>query len=547
MLAALLPFLDMTKRADSNAAASVWSVEIRTIEQHAARIIRTIQHQGRLDADVAYVISIATEQPDGDDEDGSGDDARVAYHVQWRGGNGACITRIKRSAEAAALSAFKYVLQQAGHPLVSKVHFPCRAERPGKKRVKSRRYLLDSVVLERMGFNLTSGEWASQRADADDNDEDYANDNAEDDGSRFEEEEERSENDAVDVEAEDSDVADEDGRTLAPAQPSSKRQRVETREIRSQAKMEKPHRAGKNDAVSGDVSDDECMKQDINDVTPSPSSPSSVPSPSLGMLLNMYHVLADKSPQGLLDWLRTLPSNWAQATLTSSVYNLVGLRTSAGYSAQRRVKYDICPDNMPEAEYQEWQIAVLNELYRITKADGVVLYNHSDRHLDQALFSPLEFILRSQWQHPHAKIVLARPTTGNTHSIIPQTHEYVYVLTKGGKHGPSRPRWDKSGSRVQYIGSVWRLQSSKQILRDGIDHPCPFDMHVVGALLRCANVPGDIVLDPFAGSGSTLLAAEALGCNFLGSDISDKYRSVWAARAEAQRARTKVQRDRSRV
>jgi modification methylase len=199
-------------------------------------------------------------------------------------------------------------------------------------------------------------------------------------------------------------------------------------------------------------------------------------------------------------------------------------------------------DNMPEAEYQQWMIDVLNELYRILKDDGVLLFNHYDRHIDDALYSPLEFILRSQWQRPHRKIVLERPTTCNQHPVVPQTHEYMYVLTKGGKHGPSRPHWDKSRLPSGYKGSVWKMQSSKRILDEGIDHPCPFDMEVTRMLLRCVTQPGDTVLDLFAGSGSTLLAAEELGCNFIGVDISEKYRGIWAARAEAQRSRAEARR-----
>lgn len=63
-------------------------------------------------------------------------------------------------------------------------------------------------------------------------------------------------------------------------------------------------------------------------------------------------------------------------------------------------------------------------------------------------------------------------------------------------------------------------------------------LRVVKALLCCATKPGDTVMDPFAGSGSTLLAAEELGCKFLGVDISENYRNIWASRAAAQRTRT---------
>lgn len=106
------------------------------------------------------------------------------------------------------------------------------------------------------------------------------------------------------------------------------------------------------------------------------------------------------------------------------------------------------------------------------------------------------------------------------------------VLTKGAV----RPRWDTS-VKDQYTGSsVWKVQSGKRI-RKGIDHPCPFDEQIVEGLLRRATREGDLVLDPFAGSGTTLLVAERLKCRFMGFDISDKYRNIWINRRAAQRSR----------
>lgn len=472
VLVDLLAIQGMKECTGRGEARRIWCVDIRAVNQQAMYLIRAIQRLGGLDAAIADVICITTEQPDDDDDQVGGDDDRVVFRIKSRRANGLSVVRRYATAEAAAAVAFKHILQRAGHSLVAQEYFLSRAEQPGDKRVKTRRYLLDSDVLAEMGFNTLTGRWftlpganskdACQQASATPRD-GGAEDSGSDNGSSHAEDMSESEGDedAVDDGVDDVDSG-------CGASP-------DVREV---------SRGGTSTSTSSGVADVADVAASLHcaggtaSTTPSASGPSPLGTPLSalsglnGVRWNSYHVLADKSPQGLLTYLRTIASNSVNVGLTSPIFNLVGLRTSAGYSAQRRVKYDICLDNMPETEYQEWQIAVLNELYRIIKPDGVLLYNHYSRHVDEALFHPLEFICHSLWRRPHREIILERPTTGNQHAIVPQTHEYMYVLTKGGKQGPSRPRWDKSGMQGLFSGSVWKLRSSQEIRRGIIDHPC---------------------------------------------------------------------------
>lgn len=54
-------------------------------------------------------------------------------------------------------------------------------------------------------------------------------------------------------------------------------------------------------------------------------------------------------------------------------------------------------------------------------------------------------------------------------------------------------------------------------------HPCQMPEAVLERIIRAASNPGDLVLDPFAGSGTTLAVAQRLGRNFLGVELSDGY------------------------
>jgi DNA modification methylase len=54
-------------------------------------------------------------------------------------------------------------------------------------------------------------------------------------------------------------------------------------------------------------------------------------------------------------------------------------------------------------------------------------------------------------------------------------------------------------------------------------HGCQMPEQLLGRIIRCSSNPGEIVLDPFAGSGTTLVVAKKLGRQWLGFDLSEEY------------------------
>jgi site-specific DNA-methyltransferase (adenine-specific) len=55
------------------------------------------------------------------------------------------------------------------------------------------------------------------------------------------------------------------------------------------------------------------------------------------------------------------------------------------------------------------------------------------------------------------------------------------------------------------------------------EHPCQLPVHLLERLLLMTTDEGDIVLDPFVGTGTTAIAAKRLGCRFIGIDIDPSY------------------------
>lgn len=86
-------------------------------------------------------------------------------------------------------------------------------------------------------------------------------------------------------------------------------------------------------------------------------------------------------------------------------------------------------------------------------------------------------------------------------------HEQAYVLVKGYPGKPAQPLddvqpWEYSGNVV---------------------HPTEKAVSVLQPLIRSFSRPGDLVLDPFSGSGSTLVAAALSGRRYFGIDLETKY------------------------
>ncbi len=82
---------------------------------------------------------------------------------------------------------------------------------------------------------------------------------------------------------------------------------------------------------------------------------------------------------------------------------------------------------------------------------------------------------------------------------------------------------------LAYTQSIWRLSPEKA---KQIGHPAPFPVELPWRLIRLYTYEGDLVLDPFLGSGSTAVAAKKSGRFFVGYEMEPQYVELAVRRLE---------------
>jgi site-specific DNA-methyltransferase (adenine-specific) len=70
---------------------------------------------------------------------------------------------------------------------------------------------------------------------------------------------------------------------------------------------------------------------------------------------------------------------------------------------------------------------------------------------------------------------------------------------------------------------TWYVSRVCGTFHERVDHPCQMPEALLERIIKVASNPGDLVLDPFAGSGTTLVAAKRLARKWLGIELSEQY------------------------
>ena len=201
---------------------------------------------------------------------------------------------------------------------------------------------------------------------------------------------------------------------------------------------------------------------------------------------------------------------------TSPPYNTIAPVSPSGMMRESNHKqlggYLSHADDMPEEDYVEWVVGIVGRFRAACR--GLVWVNHKTRYRDRVGIHPLH--LFSGWP-VYSEVVWDRggSITLNARKFAP-SHEFIYGF--GEPHW-----WDDTRNTMM---TVWRVGPERGV--DG--HPCPFPVEIASRCISASCPPDGTVLDPFMGSGTTLVAAKNLGRKAIGIEIEERYCEIAAKR-----------------
>jgi site-specific DNA-methyltransferase (adenine-specific) len=206
-----------------------------------------------------------------------------------------------------------------------------------------------------------------------------------------------------------------------------------------------------------------------------------------------------------LEGLKKIKENSIDIIITSPPYNL-GNNHHTGTK-----KHNPYKDNMPESEYQNWQIEIINECFRVLKNNGSMFYNHKNRIKDGLQISPYEWLLKTNFLVKQEVVWINRGQNFHKIRFYPWT-ERIYWLVKNKK--------TTLANNINHC-DVFNWKEWKPVGIKG-NHTRAFPEKMVEDILTCFP-QSKVVLDPFAGSGTTLLVAKKLKKSFIGFENNKSY------------------------
>jgi DNA modification methylase len=214
--------------------------------------------------------------------------------------------------------------------------------------------------------------------------------------------------------------------------------------------------------------------------------------------------------------------------------------TSPPYNAGKEYDQDLTLD-----EYRELLRRVFSETYRVLVSGGRACVNLAN--LGRRPYIPLHaFIVQDMLEIGYLmrgeliwnKAGSASPSTawGSWRSaanpVLRDIHEYILVFSKEtfARPGKGRKSTLSRDDFLEWTKSIWTFPavSARQV-----GHPAPFPEELPRRLIELYSFRGDVVLDPFCGSGTTCIAAKRLGRHYIGFDNHRDY-AILARRRLAQ-------------
>lgn len=266
------------------------------------------------------------------------------------------------------------------------------------------------------------------------------------------------------------------------------------------------------------------------------------------MASDSHNSLTGLVPGDCISQMQQLPDGCVDLAFADPPFNI-------GY------KYDVYDDRRSADEYLAWSEAWMNEVIRVLKADGsfwLAIGDEFAAELKVLATRQLGLTCRNWvvWYYTFGVHCKAKFTRSHAHLFyfvkdpkkftfndeairVPSARQLVYGDRRANPKGrvpddtwilrpQDVPEGFSSEEDVWYFPRV--AGTFKQ--RAGF-HGCQMPEQLLGRIIKSCSREGELVMDPFAGSGSTLVVAKKLHRQYLGFELSDEYARQIQARLDA--------------
>ena len=257
-------------------------------------------------------------------------------------------------------------------------------------------------------------------------------------------------------------------------------------------------------------------------------------------LVELNDLRYQEVPEDLLDRVFHKDSRDLSEIPNNSVHLVV---TSPPYNVGKDYDEDLSLD-----EYRDLLREVFSEIFRVLVPGGRACVNVAN--IGRRPYIPLHaFIITDMLEigfRMRGEIIWNKGASSGSSTAwgswrsasnptLRDVHEYILVFSKGpfGRKGKNKVSTIGRDEFLEYTRSVWEFPSESA---RAVGHPAPFPVELPYRLIQLYTFAGEVVLDPFCGSGSTCLAAVKCGRHFIAYDIVKEYVELSLRRLEAYRS-----------
>lgn len=229
-----------------------------------------------------------------------------------------------------------------------------------------------------------------------------------------------------------------------------------------------------------------------------------------------------------------IPDGTVDLMVTSPPYNIdiqYGNKTSKGKVVESKgIKYD---DNMSEDDYRAMLSRVFAECQRVLKPNGSIWVNIKNRCVDGVVMPP--FWIQEFFPDMYLKnlIIWNFDWGGSTNKRFAPRYEFVFWFVKDKdnytfnlddvKVPALNYRPDRYKTQLKNPTDVWRISMVSGNFEERTAHPAQYPEELIERIILTGTNRGDVVLDPFMGSGTTAAVAKKLGRHYLGFETVPEY------------------------